>query len=245
MWPFGNKKPKFKVEIKHDITECFSVGGKRYFQFSDVYKTPSLRALKALSYYDEFIMRCTRPYLQAHYEAVRKILREPTGGVLQLTKLDELNEHLGTRLKYVVEVEQLWKWASVVFFDESENPYDFDMEYSVRKIKHWKKHEDVRLFFSKQSMQTLIPYLQQQIDYSQDFEIQIQRLAQANLELLLESGLNDRTKQDLMNASGWLMEMQRKLNSLANSPTLSTAPQNNEKSVTSKNWKEKLKMQKK
>jgi hypothetical protein len=147
-------KPPFQSDMP--IVFAFEVGGTKYYQFDDAFNTPCERALAALPYYRELDMRCTREYLLKHTEAVTELL---TGTKVNLEKLGQLNVQLKDRLNMIFEPDIAYKLASVVYFDKSESPYQYDFKYARKKIAHWKKHKGVHDFFLQMPLQKLIPFL--------------------------------------------------------------------------------------
>ena len=101
-------------------------------------------------------MRCTREMLKLHTEAVKALLNSEKINIFEINKL---NEALKERLEFVISGDTIWKLAAVVYFDETENPYDYDYKYGIEKIKKWKAEQDVAAFFFNSPIQTLIPSL--------------------------------------------------------------------------------------
>ncbi len=141
---------------KHIIEEAFEVGGVKYYQFSDIFQIPYERGLMALAVYEEVRMRCTREYLQKHVEACRALLHDDK---IDIYKLNLINEQLGDRLNLAFDAEHLYKLASVVFFDEKENPALYEADYCHKKIEFWKKNKELTAFFLQKPLVELIPFL--------------------------------------------------------------------------------------
>jgi len=144
---------------KHLIEYAFSVAGVDYYCFNDVFHTPYERGLLALPIYEETRMKCSREYLQKHVEAMRKLLHEPK---IDIFKINQLNEQMNERLSLALDVDLLYKLASVVYFDKNENPYVYEAEYCKKKIEHWKAHKGVADFFLQAPIQELMPFLKSQ-----------------------------------------------------------------------------------
>jgi hypothetical protein len=141
---------------KHIIEFAFEVSGVKYYQFSDVFQIPYERGLMALAVYEEVRMRCTREYLKKHVEACRSLLHDMK---IDIYKLNLINEQLNDRLNLAFDAEHLYKLASVVFFDEKENPALYEADYCAKKIDFWKKHKDLTVFFLQKPLLELIPFL--------------------------------------------------------------------------------------
>jgi hypothetical protein len=106
--------------------------------------------------YEEAQMRTTKEVLKLHVDATEKILTSQTIDIFAMKKL---NDQLKDRLDHVIASDTVWKLASVVFFDETENPYDYDYKYGIEKIKLWKKEKDIANFFLNTPINKLLPYL--------------------------------------------------------------------------------------
>lgn len=200
--------PKFQLETGHSIIPAFKIGGVQYYCYEDVFRMNYKRGLGAIKYYEEFRMRCTREYLIAHYEAVKKILTQPEKGVITLTELHKFNEQLGERLNWIIEADSLYKFCSVVFFDATEDPYDYDMKHCLKKIAIWKKHEGVRDFFLRQELVRLIPYLAKLPEDTSQVLSVIEKINRYHLESLSQVLSDEMKKTDLWRSYGWLTETQ-------------------------------------
>ena len=157
-WNHNRKDPK-KVfpRQKHIINEAFSIAGVEYYQFNDVFNLPYERGLMALAIYEETRMRCSREYLAKHVDTIRKILNSEK---INLFSINQLNEQMSERLNLALDVDLLYRLASVVFFDKNENPTIYEPEYCQKKIEFWKKHKGVADFFLQMPLLELIPFLQ-------------------------------------------------------------------------------------
>lgn len=131
---FFERKPK----LDHPIEKVFTIEGTNYYQFKDISKIKCLRAFVVSDHYSELNMRCTREYLQAHCKAVDKLLSNSKQ--INITQVAQLNLQLKERLEMIYEVDIIYKIASVVFFDKSENPYEYDDMYAKEKIEKFKTY---------------------------------------------------------------------------------------------------------
>jgi len=150
----------FFTDAKHIIVYAFSMGERHYFRFDDVLNTPYDRALKCLVYYKELDMNCDRPFLKAHTEAIDNLLMKGKFTIDDLITVKDLNNQLKQRLELPKEPELMYKFASVVFFDQHENPYTYEFKYGENKIRFWKKNAGLTDFFLQKPLLELIPYLQ-------------------------------------------------------------------------------------
>lgn len=113
------------------------------------------RALSALTFYEELRMRTTREYLEAHCKAMVEILSDPKK--IDVGRIAILNKNLQDRLEFIVEPEIVYKLASVMYFDQSEDPYRYDLTYGLKKIERWKRDLSLKSFFLSTPIKNLIP----------------------------------------------------------------------------------------
>lgn len=172
-------------DAKHIITYAFTIGERHYFRFDDPLNTPYDRALKCLVFYKELEMNCDRALIKAHTEAFDNALSQTTITIDTLVELKQLNDHLKARLELPKEPELMYKLASVVFFDQHENPYSYEFKYGINKIKAWKKETTLTDFFLQKPFLELIPYLQYAGENLEQYSEMIQKVNQQHLGKIL------------------------------------------------------------
>ncbi len=171
-------------DSKQVIEFVFECGGIRYYQHVDEMNLPYRRALKALTIYKELDMKCDRHYLDQHIRAMDAILEGTKFNVESLLKIKTLTAQLRERVQWIIIPDHVYKLASVRYFDETENPNDYDWKYAAKKIEHWKKHDTVSDFFLRAPIASLIPFLKDApIDF-QSFSRQVDELTQTHLDVI-------------------------------------------------------------
>jgi hypothetical protein len=114
--------------------------------------------------YNEMDMRVDRDYLEMHCRAMDKLLSDPKK--IHIGLIAQVTANLKERLDLMVMPDFIFKLASVVFFDESESPYQYDLEYNTSKITAWKEDKATLDFFLKTPLVDLVPSLKAQKDVS-------------------------------------------------------------------------------
>jgi hypothetical protein len=145
---------------KYVIVYAFSIAERHYFRFDDPLNTPYDRALKCLVYYKELDMNCDRGFIKAHTEAFDNAFLKNKIDINTLLELKQLNDQLKQRLALPKEPDLMYKLASVIFFDQNENPTVYEFKYGENKIKAWKKNTSLTDFFLSKPLRELIPYLE-------------------------------------------------------------------------------------
>src|SRR5689334_23004810 len=95
MWPFRRKLKSYMLEDKSRVVEAFRLNGETYYMFDNQFELPSGRGLCALTIYEEFNMRTTREYLEAHVRATEILLNS---NPIKLTTIAQINQNLKERL---------------------------------------------------------------------------------------------------------------------------------------------------
>lgn len=170
---------------KHIIAYAFSIGDRDYYRFDDQLATGYDRALKALVYFRELGMNCDTAFLQAHTQAIDNMLMQTKFTIKDLMTIRTLNEQMKQRLELPKEPDLMYKMASVVFFDQKENPYTYEFKYGENKIKFWKKNTKLTDFFLQKPLLELIPYLQHAGENLEQFSQMTEKVTHQHLDNLL------------------------------------------------------------
>ena len=176
---------------KHDVTYAFTCGGIDYYQFTDFNSTPAMRGLKTMVFYEELKMKCTLEYLRLHVEATDNIL---TSSKVSIFDIKRLNDQLKQRLDIALDIEILYKIASIVFFPKNENTEDYDYAFNAKKVAHWKKHKGADFFLQKPLLE-LLPALKDMKGSLENYSAMVQKLNKAHLASLSQKLPEKRTAQ--------------------------------------------------
>ena len=155
-WRIEMDKRKEQKE-KYRIEYAFTCGGTKYYRFADITNLPYERGLMAMHTYNEVQMRCDRAFLVRYADTIDKLLHEQK---IDIFKIQKLNEVLKQRLTLVAETDLMYKLASIVYFDKSENPAVYEPAYAEKKIAKWRKDKGVHDFFMQKPLLELMPFSQ-------------------------------------------------------------------------------------
>jgi len=176
-------RSKFPKVTENEIVYAFTCDGKDYFQFTDFNNIPALRGLKTMVFYEEMKMKCSLSYLKAHCEAVDNILSQTKINIFEIKKL---NEQMKEKATIALDTELVYKLASVVFFDKSENINDYDFAYNIKKVESWKNF-GADAFFLLQPVQELVPVLKSMKENLGKYSQVVQELNKQHWENLLHN----------------------------------------------------------
>lgn len=138
------------------VSEAFKWHGITYKQIDNAFQMSTGRALCAITFYDEFRMRCDYEYLDKHCRAIDILLNNPKE--IKIGVIATLHENLKERLKMAPYPDHIYKLASVMFFDATEDPFSYDFGYNAQKIKEWKEDPEMLPFLVEQPLRELTPF---------------------------------------------------------------------------------------
>lgn len=134
---------------RHDQIEfAFTSGGINYFRFSADVNIPFQRAVAARDILTEELWQITPAVLQSWNEAlIALVTNQRTQSDKKLFEIGIMAHRLKEQLSMSFSLTRTMKLASVMYFDEHENPLDYQYPYNQAKMKHWMEHNDIQGFF--------------------------------------------------------------------------------------------------
>lgn len=157
---FGKRKKAFKAwapREKYPVEPVFRVAGRTFYAFSDANNIPAGRQLAAIPIYVELKTNSDHKYLSHFVAAMEATLNDPKS--ISIEKLISLKNQIKDRLDWAYNPDLVYKYASVVYFDENECTSTYDEAYNEQKIAFWKEHAGAHDFFLAEPIQNLIPVL--------------------------------------------------------------------------------------
>lgn len=200
---------------RHDQIEyAFTSGGINYFRFSADVNIPFQRAIAARDIITEELWQITPSVLQAWNEAlIQLVMTQKTPADKKLYEIGIMANRLKEQLSMSFSLTRTIKLASVMYFDEQENPLDYQYPYNEAKMKHWMQHNDVQGFFLSLPDSEFIPSLN---ELSKSFPTYLEAESKRMMNTInhitshLSTGSLD---ADLLNNIISEKEMHKKLNS--------------------------------
>lgn len=196
------------------IEYAFTSGGVNYFRFNTEVNIPFQRAIAAREILTEELWQISPTVLRGWTESLIGILTD--GNKKPDKKIYELGimaNRLKEQMDLSVSLTRQLKLATVMYFDERENPLDYQYPYNKAKLEHWVKHNDVQGFFLNLPAFLLLPSGK---ELTQNFPIYLQAESQ-NLQNLLKhiitSMPSDSSNSDLKTDLLSQMEILNTLNS--------------------------------
>jgi len=126
---------------------AFECGGVKYYRAIKEYILPVGRYKWIDATLNEVDIRMTMPLLRAFMAKLKKNLNGSNG--IDLGEAFKVIYSIETRCDLDWEPETVKRLASVVYFDETEDLRDYDIEYGQKKIKSWEQHNNYSFFLTR------------------------------------------------------------------------------------------------
>lgn len=196
------------------IEFAFTSGGVNYFKFSAEVNVPFQRAVAARDIFTEELWQINPDYLRGWNNGlINLLIDKKKKDDKKLYEIGVLASRLKEQMDMSVSFLRQLKLATVLYFDEQENPLDYQYPYNKQKLEHWMKHNDVEGFFLNLPEYAYLPSL---TEYSQNFPTYLQAetlQSLNNLKHIIGLQLSDSTDSDLMSSLESQLEMLSDLNS--------------------------------
>lgn len=160
-WQFWRSK-RTRIHIKtpqgDEVVQvvAFDWRGTKYYQIENAFQMATGRALCAITYYEEFRMRCDHDYLSKHCRAIDLLLSDPKK--IMVGQIAILHENLKERVNLAPYPDHIYKLASVMFYDDTESAFSYDFRYNLEKIKRWKEDPELLPFLVSTPLRELMPF---------------------------------------------------------------------------------------
>lgn len=126
------------------IEEAFkSKQGIQYYRFAKEITMPYGRYQMVQTYFLEYELRLSYKLFKQYIQTIKDFVN-----VGKLDKILETTLKMEARGELAFSPDQAYNLASIVYFDETEDLYKYDMAYNKKKIAHWKEDGDLGFFFT-------------------------------------------------------------------------------------------------
>ena len=197
------RNPKWHKDNRHIIVPAFEFKGVQYYQIDDYMNIPCQRALEAIRVYEEFDNRCSKAFLLAQCEAIDNAVNKGL-----LTEVARINKDIKDRLNMIYSPDLIINLASIVYFDENENPMTYEVDYNKKKVIAWREG-GLDPFFWSLPLKELLPSL----DFSKvdsltitNLNKEIAQLTLHQIEYLLSAQCSINLSTELKNELAFQME---------------------------------------
>jgi hypothetical protein len=126
------------LKPEHQVKIAFSHNGIDYYTFVDplnMYARRYFAALDAIAMHESGL---DKKFVNLFFEAAKEYFNKGKHSDLMV-----LIQNLWQRSNYVTNDELFLTICSVVFFDQSENPYDYNIEYAEEKKNRWRRDSEL------------------------------------------------------------------------------------------------------
>jgi hypothetical protein len=148
----GGGKPKYAGVAPKDrydqIEFAFTSGGVNYFRFTSEVNIPFQRAIAAKEILTEELWQIDPKVLTGWVEGLIALLTDDKKKAdKKLIEAGIMAYRLKEQMELSYSLVRQLKLATVLYFDEHENPLDYQYPYNKAKLESWTKHNDIPDFF--------------------------------------------------------------------------------------------------
>ena len=205
------------------IEFAFTSGGVNYFKFVSEVNVPFQRAVAARDIFTEELWQINPDFLRGWNNGLINLLMDKKKkDDKKLYEIGVMASRLKEQMEMSVSLLRQLKLATVVYFDEQENPLDYQYPYNKQKLEHWMKHNDVQGFFLNLPEYAYLPSL---TEYSTNFPTYLQAetlQSLNNLKHIIGLQSLDSTDLDLMSSLESQVEILSELNSWSKGQSMNT-----------------------
>jgi hypothetical protein len=221
------EKPRYQGVAPKDrwdqIEYAFTSGGVKYFKFVSEVNVPFQRAVAARDIFTEELWQINPDFLRGWNNGLINLLMDKKKkDDKKLYEVGIMASRLKEQMEMSVSLLRQLKLATVVYFDEQENPLDYQYPYNKQKLEHWMKSNDVEGFFLTLPEYAYLPSL---TEYSTNFPTYLQAetlQSLNNLKHIIGLQLSDSTDKDLLKSLESQVEMLTELNSWSKGQSMNT-----------------------
>jgi hypothetical protein len=146
-----DRTPKYRGVAPKDrwdqIEFAFTSGGVNYFRFAADVNIPFQRAMAARDILTEELWQINPTMLKSWNEALIALVIGRQQPEKKLYEVGIMANRLKEQLSLSYSLTRTIKLATVLYFDEDENPLDYQYPYNEAKMKQWMAHNDIPGFF--------------------------------------------------------------------------------------------------
>lgn len=124
----------------------FEVDGVKYYRFKKDTVMPYGRYMYLETFIKQVDLRLDSRLLEKFLDQLENSISGEKGSI-NLTKAYQVILNMKSRLKLTFETETIHDYASVIYFDETEDLYTYDTAHNREKIKRWREADAVDFFY--------------------------------------------------------------------------------------------------
>lgn len=205
------------------IEFAFTSGGVNYFKFTTEVNVPFQRAIAARDIFTEELWQINPDFLRGWNNGLINLITDrKKKDEKKLYEIGILASRLKEQLDISMSLTRQLKLATVIYFDEEENPLDYQYPYNKAKMEHWMSHNDVEGFFLKLPEYACLPSL---TELSLNFPTYLQAEVLQNinnLKHIITLQSLDSTDNDLMSSMQSQVDILEKLSTWSKGQFTST-----------------------
>src|SRR5690606_802203 len=136
-------------EFSESVEPAFKVGNTQYYRFIKETTMPWGRYMFLQTFLHAQELRIDTDLLKGYIQLMKKAINGNLKQGIDLGLVFKIVSQLESRTELEFEAETTYRLASVMYFDQNENLYEYDRAYNDKKIATWKEARTVDFFYTR------------------------------------------------------------------------------------------------
>lgn len=144
-------KPEWNIdhpEVSGKIEPAFKSGGVQYYNFAKDTQIRTGRYMILQNFLQEVYFRMSLERLKLYIDKITNNLNG-TQGVINIGNALEMLTQMKHLTEMAFEPDTVYRLASVIYFDASEDLRTWDRDHNDKKIKAWKENGTLDFFYGR------------------------------------------------------------------------------------------------
>lgn len=133
------------------VEKAFIADGVQYWAFKKDTDMPYGRYKYMITFIKQVDLRMTDAVLRAYLDKIENNISGQGGRDINLTKVFQTVQDMRSRLELMFETEVVLDYASVVYFDDSEDLTTYDTKHNKHKKERWREAGTLDFFYTRPS----------------------------------------------------------------------------------------------
>lgn len=131
------------------VEKAFKADGVQYYSFKKDTDMPYGRYKFLITFIKQVDLRMTDVILRKYLDKIDDNISGKGGRDIDLTKVYQTIQDMRSRLELMFETETVLDYASVVYFDDTENLTSYDLKHNKSKKDGWREANTLDFFYTK------------------------------------------------------------------------------------------------
>lgn len=136
----------YHADFAGKVEKAFISKGVQYYRFNKEIEMPYGRYQMVQTYFLEYDLRLDHKLFKQYVTSIKGFL-DGSAGQINIGKAFETISKMEARAELAFSPDQAYNLASIIYFDDAEDLYRYDLAHNKIKIKVWREAKELAFFF--------------------------------------------------------------------------------------------------